>query len=283
MKMIVFLFFILTSFLLFAEDTTQTKEIKVIKVSVMDLKAEIGIDEKIVNLLYEVSLTEFQKYKNVSIISKTDIASMLKHEAQKELTGCNEDSCMAEIGGALGVDKVVLGNVGKIGESYTISFKLMDIRNAKVEKRVSRTIPANQDKLVPLVKVLANELFESYKEFRTEPFEKIDLEEEPTKIFTWITIGTSVVCLGVGGYFYYKADNYYDQNFGGGNDSEFEDEYKSLQVWRNVFLITGGLGLIGGGVLYFIEGKPSSEEKTSFNITPFFSKDNFFVLTSFSF
>lgn len=283
MKMIVFLFFILTSFLLFAEDTTQTKEIKVIKVSVMDLKAEIGIDEKIVNLLYEVSLTEFQKYKNVSIISKTDIASMLKHEAQKELTGCNEDSCMAEIGGALGVDKVVLGNVGKIGESYTISFKLMDIRNAKVEKRVSRTIPANQDKLVPLVKVLANELFDSYKEFRTEPFEKIDLEEEPTKIFTWITIGTSVVCLGVGGYFYYKADNYYDQNFGGGNESEFKDEYKSLQVWRNVFLITGGLGLIGGGVLYFIEGKPSSEEKTSFNITPFFSKDNFFVLTSFSF
>ncbi len=282
MKMIVFLFLILTSFLIFAEDTTQTKEIKIIKVSVMDLKAEIGIDEKIVNLLYEVSLTEFQKYKNVSIISKTDIASMLKHEAQKELTGCNEDSCMAEIGGALGVDKVVLGNVGKIGESYTISFKLMDIRNAKVEKRVSKTIPANQDKLVPLVKVLANELFDSYKEFRTEPFEKIDLEEEPTKIFTWITLGTSIVCLGVGGYFYYKADTFYEGNMNQ-NPSDLEDDYYSVQMWRNIFLITGGLGLIGSGVLYFIEGKPSSETKSSFNITPFFSKDNFFVLTSFSF
>jgi len=43
---------------------------------------------------------------------------MLGFEQKKQLSGCTDTSCMVAIGGALGVDKIVTGTVGKLGESY---------------------------------------------------------------------------------------------------------------------------------------------------------------------
>ena len=77
---------------------------------------------------------------------------------------------MAEIGGALGVDRLVIGQIGKLGSSYIVTLKLMDIRDAKVEKRVSKTVLANEDKLIPLVKYLANELFSDYAQYKKNTF-----------------------------------------------------------------------------------------------------------------
>ncbi|MBN2695010.1 hypothetical protein JXR93_10130 [bacterium] len=273
-----------------------SEEVKKIKVSVMDLKAEIGVDERVVNLLYEVILSEFQKYSNLSIISKTDITSMIQHEAQKEILGCNEDSCMAEIGGALGVDKIVLGNVGQIGNSFIITLKLADVKNAMVENRVSKTITMDENKLVPLVKILANELFNSFKQFRTEPLEDLSLddnkgkkESSPSKIFTWITLGTSVVLFGIGGYFYLDANSIQDDLNSGkyaGEDIEktAQEDYESSVLMKQVFLSLGAVTLIGSGILFFFEGEGSKpESKSSFKISPVITSDNFFVFTSFSF
>ncbi len=284
---IIYLFFLSLS--LFSE------EVKKIKVSVMDLKAEIGVDSRVVNLLYEVILSEFQKYSNVSIISKSDITSMIQHEAQKEILGCNEDSCMAEIGGALGVDKIVLGNVGQIGTSFIITLKLADVKNATVENRISKTITMDENKLVPLVKILANELFKSFKEFRTEPFEDLTLddhknkkEDSPSKIYTWITLGTSAVLFGVGGYFYFNANSIQDDlNSGKYAQKDIktaEDDYSSSVLMKQIFLSAGVLTLIGGGILFFLEGEGSKpDSKSSFKISPAITSDNFFVFTSFSF
>lgn len=273
-----------------------SEEVKKVKVSVMDLKAEIGVDERVVNLLYEVILSEFQKYSNLSIISKSDITSMIQHEAQKEILGCNEDSCMAEIGGALGVDKIVLGNVGQIGNSFIITLKLADVKNAMVENRVSKTITMDENKLVPLVKILANELFNSFKQFRTEPLEDISLDENkgkkensPSKLFSWITLGTSVVLFGIGGYFYLDANSIQnDLNSGkyAGEDIEktAQEDYDNSVLMKQVFLSLGAVTLIGSGILFFFEGEGSKpESKNSFKISPVITSDNFFVFTSFSF
>lgn len=52
-----------------------------------------------------------------SVIAKSDIASMLSLEQQKQVLGCDTDasSCLAEIGGALGVKRVVAGSLGRVG------------------------------------------------------------------------------------------------------------------------------------------------------------------------
>ena len=45
---------------------------------------------------------------------------------------CTSDtSCLVEIGGALGVDYLVSGSVGKLGDAFVIILKLMDVHEAK--------------------------------------------------------------------------------------------------------------------------------------------------------
>jgi hypothetical protein len=63
---------------------------------------------------------------------------MLAFESQKQLLGCTEVSCLAEIGGALGADFLITGQISLVGDAYIIQLQLANIALAKIESRVSR-------------------------------------------------------------------------------------------------------------------------------------------------
>ena len=54
------------------------------------------------------------------------------------MLGCTDAVCLAEIGGALGVEYLVTGNVGKVGNRFLVNLQLIDIRQIKVVNRVKR-------------------------------------------------------------------------------------------------------------------------------------------------
>ena len=300
MKLFLLLIVLILSSGVFAETKVDNiKNVKKIKISVMDLKAENGIDKGVVTLLYELILTEFQDYSNLSVISKTDISSMVQYETEKELAGCDDSSCMAEIGGALGVDKVVIGHVGKLGSSYVVTLKLMNIKNATVENRVSETIPANEDKLIPLIKFLANKLLKKYSKYKNKKDEnKNSFEtqvssgnqkaESGSKLYTWITLGAgTALLLGGTGYHFLSVAPFRDKIYEGDGNSDktfdsLNNEYKTRQIIRNTLLISGGILVITGTVLYFFEGENKKDSK-NLTISPFITNDSFYVTTSFSF
>jgi len=74
-----------------------------------------------------------------SVVSSSDINAMLSLEKQKELIGCTEVSCLAEIGGALGVEMMVNGSVGKLGDVFSLTLALVDTRKAEVRARFQGT------------------------------------------------------------------------------------------------------------------------------------------------
>lgn len=296
MKSFIFLLALVYSLSIFAK--VKRKEVKKIRISVMDLKAENGIDKGVVTLLYELILTEFQNYSNLSVISKTDISSMVHYETEKELAGCNDSSCMAEIGGALGVDKIVTGHVGKLGSSYVVTLKLMNIKNATVENRVSKTIPANEDELIPLVKFLANKLLRNYSKYKIKKdnsassFSASDsqkkLNTSGSKLYTWITLGTGTALLVGGGLYHflvvnpYKNDVYAGKGISDKKFNDLNDKYKTTQVVRNLLLISGGALVVTGTILYFFEGEGGKTSK-NLAVSPFVTNDSFYISTSFSF
>ncbi len=75
-----------------------------------------------------------------TVISTSDIRAMLGFERQKALLGCESDtSCIAEIGGALGVDLIVSGTLGELGGTFNLSLTLLASDQAKVEARFTGT------------------------------------------------------------------------------------------------------------------------------------------------
>jgi hypothetical protein len=68
----------------------------------------------------------------VRIITPRDIAALLGLERQKELLGCGGGECIAELGNALGVQGVLLGDVVKLGEVIQVNARVIDPVAGKV-------------------------------------------------------------------------------------------------------------------------------------------------------
>lgn len=63
-----------------------------------------------------------------AVITPADVSAVLGLERQRQLMGCAESSCLAELGGALGVDYIVRGTVAVLGSSTAITLSLVDKR-----------------------------------------------------------------------------------------------------------------------------------------------------------
>ena len=93
------------------------------------------------------------------MIGKSDINSIVGFEKQKQVMGCAEDStCLAEIGGALGVDYILVGSLGGLGDLFRIDLKLVDAKRAKVRARVGVTVEGKESRLVAAIQKAVHDL-----------------------------------------------------------------------------------------------------------------------------
>jgi hypothetical protein len=130
------------------------------KVAVLNVEAR-GLEADKVPLLTEVLSTELGKSGDLDVIAGRDIEAILGFEAQKQLLGCDEASCVAELGGALGADELVVGQVGKIGETFVVNVKLIDVKEMKTTHRVSLTTGTDLDSMLSGMRRAAQDIVEA--------------------------------------------------------------------------------------------------------------------------
>ena len=110
-------------------------------VAVMDLKLAKGIDESVGGLLNETIISKLDASQRFStIISGSDMRDMIDLEAQKSALGCEQDSCLAELGGALGVPYMMVSNLGRFGGQFILNIKIVSVEEAKVLGRVNKIL-----------------------------------------------------------------------------------------------------------------------------------------------
>ena len=126
------------------------------KIAVVGLRAT-GVAAELAENLSSVLASELSSLGLFEVVSRDDIKAMLQFEEEKRLLGCEDASCIAEIGGALGVDRIVVGSLGKVGSQVLLDVRLMNIKRAEVESRVSRQLEGEAG-LVEAVRSAAREL-----------------------------------------------------------------------------------------------------------------------------
>jgi TolB-like protein len=128
------------------------------KIAVLNLTAT-GVEPTLTDNLSEVLINEVSALGRYQVIGKSDISAMLGFEAQKQLLSCEQDACVAEIGGALGVEKVVVGNVGKLDDVYLLNLKLIDMTSAQVQARASEEVEGKSKELIAAIHRAVDKLF----------------------------------------------------------------------------------------------------------------------------
>jgi hypothetical protein len=127
------------------------------RLAVLELKPE-GASPELASTLSQVVAEQAGKTPGFEAISQAEIAALLNVQKQKQLLGCADESCLAEIGGALGAKLVLNGTLGKLGDSYVLSLQLLDTHKGKIQARESRTINGSLEALVAGAKDLTHRL-----------------------------------------------------------------------------------------------------------------------------
>jgi len=116
---------------------------KATKIAVLDVVAR-DITKNQAELVSELLQREIRAH-GCSVIARSDIEAMLGLEKLKDTLSCDSTACLAEIGGALGVDEIVNGAVGKVGDIVVFTFKRIDPAHSVVVKQAVRQVDTAED------------------------------------------------------------------------------------------------------------------------------------------
>jgi TolB-like protein len=118
------------------------------KLAVLDVRA-LGAEKAAADLLSEVAVTEASRFRKLETISESDVIALLGAARQRQILGCKDDAaCVAEIGGALGADYMLVGSLGRLGNTFRLDLKLMDGHQARVLARFGETIEGKEEGLI---------------------------------------------------------------------------------------------------------------------------------------
>ena len=106
---------------------------RVPRIAVLDVRRHGGVSEDIAQGVTSLVVLDVRKQAiGAAIVGADEIRAMIGLEHEKSLLGCSDSSCLAEIGGALGAERLVLGTLSRFGDNYVLDLKLLDSRSAKV-------------------------------------------------------------------------------------------------------------------------------------------------------
>jgi hypothetical protein len=63
-------------------------------------------------------------------------------------TGCVSDSCAVEFGKMLGVERIVIGSVGLVGQTYTVQSRIVDVESSEIVASSTYTFRGERDALI---------------------------------------------------------------------------------------------------------------------------------------
>lgn len=112
---------------------------RVERVAVYDLEAT-DVPARTVSIVTDALVVELRKLRGLSVVSMDEVRAMLAHEAEKQTLGCADESCLAEIADALGVDTLITGSIAVVGEETVIGLRRIDQRAASTTARLNRRL-----------------------------------------------------------------------------------------------------------------------------------------------
>jgi hypothetical protein len=121
------------------------------RIAVLDVAVEGGADPTMQGQITGRIADLVGRRPNTTVIAPDDIRAILEKEAQKQLLGCDDQSCLAEIGGALGADILLKGRVTKVEDGFAMTLSAVNAHNASPLGHASETWKGESIGLLELV------------------------------------------------------------------------------------------------------------------------------------
>ncbi len=105
------------------------------QVAVLDLDAD-GLSVSESATLTNRLRSELVKIDSFTIVERSKMNEILDEQGF-QMTGCTSSECAVEAGKILSVNRICTGNVGKVGEIYTLTIRLINVETGAIIKSVT--------------------------------------------------------------------------------------------------------------------------------------------------
>ncbi len=130
-----------------------------LKVAVLPLTALGGVPPETAQLLGDTLAGELRKRPGVSVLTQSDLQALLGVEKTRQMLGCTDSGCLAELGGALGADRIVHGSIGRVGDSLVVNLAALDPRRGTTVASVSERLRgAREEAFLDVLPTIADAL-----------------------------------------------------------------------------------------------------------------------------
>lgn len=106
------------------------------KIAVLDLSFTEAVGEDLPRALGAMISSQLAATGAFEVITQDDVRQMIGFDKLKTALSCEADSsCLAEIGGALGVPWLITGSIAKVGPEWVLSLALIEIEQSRTAGR----------------------------------------------------------------------------------------------------------------------------------------------------
>lgn len=127
---------------------------KRITLAIMPLASKT-LDTEALDILGSTLASDFMNTGMIRIMERSQMERILQEQGFQQSGACDGSECAVEIGKLLTVDRILLGSVGRFGNAYSLSVRMVDVQSGEIVKSVSKNLEGPQEailtRLVPEV------------------------------------------------------------------------------------------------------------------------------------
>ena len=82
-----------------------------------------------------------------TVVDRSKVKDLLVEQGLQQSGVCSEVDCIVEVGRLLKVQRMFAGTVGKLGDTYTITVKIVDVSSSQIQMTKSRQLQGKIDLL----------------------------------------------------------------------------------------------------------------------------------------
>ena len=123
--------------------------------AVYQIKAAGQADKSLGSAMTSLLSSKLTQSPKLKVIEEGMLKTVMERQAMNESDACDDTSCQVEIGKLVKAQKLITGDLVKLGSKYILSLKLIDIQSGANEFSTEDQCACSEDQLDVLVEVAA--------------------------------------------------------------------------------------------------------------------------------
>jgi Curli production assembly/transport component CsgG len=118
----------------------------------------VGMDSGVSMVITDIFTNQIQANGKYRVMERSQMNRILSEQGFQNSGACSSTECAVEIGRLLSIDKMFVGSIGRLGESWVINIRIISIQTGEILSNVSKQVVGKVDNLSPAAIQMANEL-----------------------------------------------------------------------------------------------------------------------------